>query len=187
MNKAVEYICLALFVAVMCFVGLRIYAVNQKYPPAEVVTYGIGDVIEFSEMNMTVTASRIDYAANIVENYEVEIFDKNYNLLSEDECMLLVVDLAIENTTNSEITVPLYVINAESGGWSNGIDATDFRKLNIDLEQPVITISAGETAYVSVPFAMYSIQFKDSAWSAVDSMEYSIVFSVYPVMITVVL
>ena len=187
MNRAVKYICLALFVAVMCFACLKIYAVNQKYPPAEVVAYGIGDVIEFSEMNMTVTASRIDYAANIIDDYEVEIYNKNNNLLSEDECKLLVVDLAIENTTNNEITVPLYVINAESGGWSNGIDATDFRKLNIGLEQPIITISAGETAYVSVPFAMYSIQFKDSAWSAVDSREYSVVFSVYPIMIKVVL
>lgn len=187
MNKAVKYTCLALSIAVMCFVGMRIYAVNQKYPPAEVITYNVGDTVETSGMSITITGSKIDYAANFIDGYVSGVVDSNNLPLPEDECRLLVIYITIENFTNEEVTIPLYTMYAESGGWANGINMSGFRGLNPNLSQPALTISAGESESVAVPFAMYSVQFKEKDWDFVDKREYGIVLSVYPIKAIVIL
>lgn len=159
----------------------RIYYINTKYPQAEVVAYNMLDEFEFNELEFTVTDYQIFDADQVIDGFVSEVTDSDGNPLSNDQCKFLVVEMTIVNHTGKEITVPLYSLLAESGGWANGISSNAFKSLNESLEQPTVKLLSGKSCEVNVPFAMYSTQFKDKDWNKIDQREYKIVFSTYPV------
>lgn len=160
--------------AVLCFlVGVRIYAVNQKYPSVKEITVGIGETVEMNGLEITPQSVEI-IKADEIEGYS----DPAGGSGGEEKMLVFTVDFY--NQTDTEIALPAYEFTAESGAWRNGPDQSAFFSMN-DTDTLMKIIGSKKTASVKLGYALYE---KDvNAWEDIESRTFTAVWLAYPIKI----
>ena len=87
----------------------------------------------------------------------------------------------IQNITDKEMKVPLYKLYIESDlHYCNGLDLEMYMIDNTN--QPVeINLKSKEKVTVSLPYSIYSFQFKENEWNSIEDYNFYLVNSRYPV------
>lgn len=173
------------FVIVAIGVGctLRIIRLNRNYPNPEVQRYTTNEPFIMDNFEVTVTEHQLLTVPEIKEqmaDYDVTYVDNQGNNMDE---RLLLTELHLKNIGKEADVFYTYPCTLQSNAYSQGIILEYYDDFNLHLENTdgAVFLEPGEEITVYLPYIIYQISFLDSAWSKIDSREFELVFSLYPI------
>ncbi len=165
---------LCLFVVTASFI--QIYRVNAAYPSAKQVYIPFSKIHMLEEgINLSVISSKWLNNEAVREKYG------EYMGLGSSDMKVVYATVEIQNITDKEMKVPLYKLYIESDlHYCNGLDLEMYMIDNTN--QPVeINLKSKEKVTVSLPYSIYSFQFKENEWNSIEDYNFYLVNSRYPV------
>lgn len=160
---------------------IKFLSINQIFAEAEHIVVPFGECYIYNNVSFEITNFSMQTLENFLamKDYE-EIRSEDYSQIAPtNDSYLMLVEVAIENVSKSDISVPIYSLCLTDNVWSNGLDLELFNALNPEISV-VLTVAADEKITVTIPYVMYKPQFNDKRWSLVQKNDYYLTVSVYP-------
>lgn len=152
--------------------------INGRYPPPQENYYRVGDEIKYGELTFCFDGYKI-VGRDELEQTGLTAESGAYGVKA------LYATVTVRNTGAAEENVPVYIFNAEAGGWTNGINMEWYEEING--ESLGISLPPGEQAMITLPYLLHQSQFRGDVWENIEDMQFRIVFSLYPSKEAVVL
>ncbi len=164
-------------VVIFAIVGVRIYAVNRRFPPVDVIEVAANEEFEINGIVITFKSQNILDAEDFSSDYS----DPGNGDFGEQK--LLVFDIDIKNSSDEAVNFPIYNFVAESKAWRNGIESVNaFTTANPDISI-MQKINPGEKLSIRLPYSLYEVHFSAEEWSKIRTRKFSTVWLAYPIKI----
>lgn len=184
MNKTI-IVCILIFVIFVPVFIYRFIYINNKYPHAVIQTCNVLELMDYNNFEITVDSYKfLDKS---------ELIDSKYNdtetddLFEKYDTKAVFVTITIKNTSDMEANIEAYMFALESPGWTNGTAYELFIKENAEDISMNPTLNPQQELTLTLPYVMYSIQFRDSTWENVKDRPFSLVLSLYPIKREIIL
>lgn len=163
--------------AVLCIAaGCRYCQLNRQYPPPEIETYAHLQPVKYNDIELVLNHSAFlqeeEIKTVLIEELEEGFTPK-----------MIVLDVTVTNTAETEQTMDFTPFILESGAWKNAVHMMAFLRLNDGAKTaPTMTpiLQPGESLTLRLPFLMMPSQFSERKWDAVEERSYELVLSLYP-------
>lgn len=163
----------------------RFTYINKKYPNPQIVTHQIGETILGGDVSLLFSDYELysgERFRKVLPDYQDSVMNEDMSQIKDSQKYVLVASVSIENKSTEEKTISLVQITAESVSWSNGIDGEIFALLNEGAKDPMnIHLQPGEKKDLLLPYSIYEFQFQERQWENIESRDYNLVLSYYPV------
>ena len=174
MKKNVTAAVLLVILAVIFTVGY--IRINRKYPAASVERIEAGQAVEIRDgVFLAVTGWEI------LSEEEREVLYEKRGEAPYMDAELREVSVTLENRTDESIQCDLTGLNLETSGYSASIDSflgtADMEKYG----SVVPELEPGQKMETAYLFGILKNQFTDRQWKEIDSREFWLSFSSYPV------
>jgi hypothetical protein len=154
---------------------VRVFTLNQKYPQPQVQTFSMNEWADYDGIEVKVTQAQIKDQDFMVENQLITTAPAPGR-----EAKLLLVTMELKNSSTETAQGRVYLTEAESGAWNNGVAA----ELVSNVNKPGTSLSApmksGESKTVVLPFLINHVQMTDTSWVHAESRSYDLVLGLYP-------
>ena len=174
MKKRVTAVVLVVILAAIFTAGYL--WINRKYPAPSIERTKAGQEVEIRDgVFLTVTGWEI-----LSEEEREALYEKRGEEPFLD-AELREVSVTLENRTDESIQCDLTALNLETFGYSASINSllgsTDMEKYGSAVPQ----LEPGQKIETSYLFEILKYQFTDRQWKEIDSREFWLTFSSYPV------
>jgi hypothetical protein len=189
---------IALLLALVVLVAasaLRIYLVNTAFPPAQVMTYELGELIPTD--NIPIIAGGISPADGIhitalgsyfLTPQQVQEILPTMAWPSPDRmpptdgsAKVFVATLTVINDSDAGQRLDVSSFHVQTGVWSNGLNFQLFNSLNSNVGLFPL-INPHQELTLNFPYFMYKHLFANAEdWANVEMRDYKLILSSYPV------
>ena len=154
---------------------MRVFTLNQKYPQPQVQTFSMNEWADYDGIEVKVTQAQIKNQDFMMENQIMTTAPAPGR-----ETKVLLITMELKNSSTETAQGRVYLTEAESGAWNNGVAA----QLISNVNKPGISLSApmksGESKTVVLPFSINHVQMTDTSWAHAESRSYDLVLGLYP-------
>ncbi|MCI9413564.1 MAG: hypothetical protein HFJ79_00100 [Clostridiales bacterium] len=160
------------------FVGYR--QVNRRYPEADNEIYAEGEPLVEGHLTYTLIDWALVTMGDIRQRdaqYKTSVAAPRGGLCTDEQIRCLIVTLSVSSDADGQKVIP-YRLIPESDGWYNEMDLELFYVFN---DNPVTQLDTGETTTLVIPYCLYDFHFRSADWAAIDSREFRLVLTTYPV------
>lgn len=157
----------------------RICQVNRMYPEAAVESYQVGQPFQYGNLTLTVEDSMLIGPDRLIQEGYIAS-DPDLEGINPEDMRALLITLHVQNLSDRSAGLPLYIFNAESDGWSNGLDM-NWAELASGGQGIDVMLEPGEEKTVVLAYQLFAVQFQRKDWNRIDQRAFSLVFSIYPV------
>lgn len=170
--------------------ALSVKSVNERIPDRDEVFYKVGQSIplEYRHELSPVALGNVEIkvvSARLLDAEKLADFVMGDSTAEAEgkrgeEAKVVLVDAELCNQSDEQIDYPIYLLTVQSGlAWAS-LDASLLSAIN-DETDPVVSLSAGSTTSVVLPFVFYNTQFKNipSLEGALKS-DCQLIVSTYP-------
>lgn len=180
LKKSLKNNSLIIIIVIITFaIIFRYVYINNKYPAPNEILLKTGNTLVNNNVHVLVKSAELKSITSVLNDFDTSINNLNEENLTKNDIKVLLVTLEISNDSKSESIFPLYAINAESYGWSNGASSELYSQLNSE-KSLNITLSPNEKKEIMLPLKLYSIQFSNNSWKKINHRDFFLVFSTYP-------
>lgn len=178
MKKKVIFILIA---AVLCAVGLfRYHQLNQKYPPAELETYQMGQTLVLEQMEITLKEKNILKQNDFFEKYQIT-GTQIQDYYEQNPTLFLVACFQIKNIAaevqNYQKAFSEDAIEYKT--FANGEDVSFFFAVNPELTEWNGDLEPQEEKEVFMVFPVSKSLMTEKHWEEAESYPYQIVLRNY--------
>lgn len=154
---------------------MRVFTLNQKYPQPQIQTFSMNEWADYDGIEVKVTQAQIKDQDFMVENQLITTAPA-----PGKETKVLLITMELKNSSTETAQGRVYLTEAESGAWNNGVVAelvSNVNKPGISLSAP---IKSGESKTVVLPFSINHVQMTDTSWAHAEGRSYDLVLELYP-------
>lgn len=161
---------LLVLIAVGVFSVYKYNSINAQYPAAGLEEYGLNEMINHDEFEITVLESTFTEFSNLPDN--IKRLDEHYKTL---DGIHVQVKLRLKNNNDFEKRIDMMaVITTEA--YANGFSLDEFFKFN---DNATLTLNPGEELDLNVSYSVLKERFPVEY--NLDELKYEFVVSLYPV------
>jgi len=168
-----------IFVGVVCGLLLGAFLVcffmiNAKYRNSTVVEKGIGEPVDYNNLQFTVTD-----AGFMPHEKSDELWADELDTFPG--CKGYYVTVTVNNTGTEEKKLSLGNFELVSDAWINGVDLEKFLTVNSDDIKQKFLLKPGDSITCTLPFLIVKENFTNKQWEQIEHRNFELVLSIYPV------